>query len=451
LLRANGTLQPTSSVLRRGSAGHPNPGGTMRQPHWQRQLARHTGLTAVLVCSMAGGCGRPETFDVEAAAALPSPAGRVVRAASVQELQRAVRDVQSATTILVEPGRYVLTEPLVVGAGRSVAPLERIAIRGSTDNRDDVVFDGAGIEIGAAHETLVANLSIANTSGQSIHIMGEAGAERPHIYNVRFADATGAMIRASAGADAADETVDDGIVEYSVFEYTRTVPSRGPSSVVSVSGGKRWVLRHNVFRDISGRHELGRRLRLAIAFRAGSADAQTYNNLFVDCDRSIAYGMAQNDGVVDNTGGSIYNNFIVRQRGVRGDAGISLWGSPGTRVYHNTVIQNGTYERPIEYRYSSTKDVDIRNNLTDGPIAARDGARAMVAGNYMKALPEMFRNPRVGDLRLLESASQAIDRGVVLPGFAFDWDGEQRPAGRRPDIGADERRIGGSTAPPDLR
>jgi hypothetical protein len=35
-------------------------------------------------------------------------------------------------------------------------------------------------------------------------------------------------------------------------------------------------------------------------------------------------------------------------------------------VYHNTVIQNGTYKRPIEYRFASTTGVDIRNNLTDG-------------------------------------------------------------------------------------
>ena len=48
------------------------------------------------------------------------------------------------------------------------------------------------------------------------------------------------------------------------------------------------------------------------------------------------------DGAPDHTGGSFYNNFIYRQRGLRGDAGIMLWSSPGTRVYHNTIVQNGT-------------------------------------------------------------------------------------------------------------
>jgi hypothetical protein len=117
-----------------------------------------------------------------------------------------------------------------------------------------------------------------------------------------------------------------------------------------------------------------------------------------------------------------------------------LWGSPRTKVYHNTVVLNGTYRRPIEYRFGTTTTVDIRNNLTDGPIASRDGAQAVQAGNYTRATPGLFRNPRGGDFRLLPTAEEAIDRGVPVSGCPFDWDGDPRPAGPRPDVGADEHR-----------
>ena len=115
-----------------------------------------------------------------------------------------------------------------------------------------------------------------------------------------------------------------------------------------------------------------------------------------------------------------------------------LWAARDTKVYHNTVIQNGTYQRAIEYRYKATTGLDIRNNLTDGAIGSRNDAHATVTANYVRATLSMFRDPRSGDLRLLSGADQAIDRGVPLPGWTFDWDGDRRPLGARPDIGADE-------------
>jgi hypothetical protein len=50
----------------------------------------------------------------------------------------------------------------------------------------------------------------------------------------------------------------------------------------------------------------------------------------------------------------------------------------------------------------------------------------------------MFRNPRAGDLRLTSTATEAIDRGVQVADSPYDWDGDKRPIGSRPDIGADE-------------
>jgi hypothetical protein len=59
-------------------------------------------------------------------------------------------------------------------------------------------------------------------------------------------------------------------------------------------------------------------------------------------------------------------------------------------------------------------------------------------GNVVNATPEMFVSLEAGDLHLRVTASPAIDRGVAGPNVDTDWDGDTRPAGSAPDVGADE-------------
>ena len=44
----------------------------------------------------------------------------------------------------------------------------------------------------------------------------------------------------------------------------------------------------------------------------------------------------------------------------------------------------------------------------------------------------------------MPGATIAVDAGVSVAGAAIDWDGETRPWGARPDLGADEFVAGGS-------
>lgn len=46
-------------------------------------------------------------------------------------------------------------------------------------------------------------------------------------------------------------TVDDGVVEYCVFEYTVTGPADGYTNGVDVHAGKNWIIRFNLFRNIT--------------------------------------------------------------------------------------------------------------------------------------------------------------------------------------------------------
>jgi hypothetical protein len=172
---------------------------------------------------------------------------------------------------------------------------------------------------------------------------------------------------------------------------------------------------------------------------SGSSNTVCDGNVFLECERAIAYGLGPQAGFPhSHSGGVVSNNFIYREASQQVDASISVWDSPDTRVLHNTVIQNGTYPNAIEYRFASTTGVLIANNLTDGAIQQRDGASATVSSNLTNANASLFVDAASADLHLAASASAAIDQGQDLADCPADWDDEARPDGPARDIGADE-------------
>jgi hypothetical protein len=372
---------------------------------------------------------------------LPPPTGTVVTVATVAELESAVASLSSNTTILVQPGTYPLNAQLFVTG------VSNVAIRGATDDRNDVVIVGNGmnvpgvpfgIEVGAAQDVLIANLSIGEVQYSPLQLHGEMGCERVHIYNVRVFDAGEQFIKGTVDFGNPNG-VDDGILEYSVVEYTVIGPPNGYTNGIDIHFGSGWIIRYNLFRNIRVPPSAPQSLGPAVLMWSGSRDTVTFANTFIDCERAIAYGLGPQAGFTHgHQGGLICSNFIYRSAGVAGDSGISLWDSPGTQVLHNTVVQSGTYPTAIEYRFATTTGVAVENNLADGDVVARDGAQGVEAGNVTDATPGLFVQPSIGDLHLLPTAAAAIDQGVALAECGIDWDGEARPFGPGRDVGADE-------------
>ena len=109
-------------------------------------------------------------------------------------------------------------------------------------------------------------------------------------------------------------------------------------------------------------------------------------------------------------------------------------------VLHNTVVSSesaGGFFSSIDYRFANT-DVTIRNNIVRR-ITQRNGASATVDHNLEGAHLDLFMDPPAGDLHLVDSASAAIDQGVIDADAGLDIDGEPRDEGA-PDLGCDERR-----------
>ena len=344
---------------------------------------------------------------------LGRPVGAVVRVSTEAELQAAVAALKSNTTILVTPGIYRLTKTLYVKGS-----LQNIALRGATNNADDVLVMGQGMTAaavpygiwtgGSVRGITIANMTIRDVANHAIILNG--GTTSPRLYNLRLVNAGQQFVKANP--DGAGGGVDNGVVEYVVIEYdarSRDSYTNG----IDVHTGRNWVIRNSLFRNI--RAPQGALAGPAILVWNGSMNTTVEGNTFLNCQREIAFGLIDRTPF-DHSGGIVRNNFIYRDRSVAGDVAVGVFASPDTQVLHNTILVSGTFPHAIEYRFASAKGLTIRNNLLDADIHARDGATAMVAANYTSAIAALFVNAADGDLHLrpgapITVAGAGVDEG----------------------------------------
>lgn len=376
---------------------------------------------------------------------LPAPGGAIVNVATVAQLQNAVAAMASNTTVVIAPGTYNLSSTLYVNGAFS-----NVGIRGATNNRDDVVLVGKGMSVeggvpfgiwvgGDVRGITIANLTIRDVYYHPIIL--NAGTQSPLIHNVRLVNAGQQFVKANP--DGAGGGVDNGVVEYSVIEYT-TTSKDDYTNGVDVHTGDNWVVRHNLFRNI--RAPQGQLAGPAILMWNGSTNSLVDGNTFVDCQREISLGLMDRTPD-DHRGGVIRNNFIYRSPAVSGDTAVLVADSANTQVLHNSILLSGTYANAIEYRFAGSSGVVVANNALDASVAARDGAAGTASGNYTTASAALFVNAPAGDLHLKVTSIALIDKVSSVPSAAAaDWDGDPRPAGST-DIGADEYTSSAGTRP----
>ncbi len=399
--------------------------------------------------------------SIHSCAPLPPPSGTLVNVSTVPQLQNAVANLASNTTILIADGDYPLTQMLRFRSGVS-----NVALRGLSGNRGAVVLRGPGmsnpnfgnvphvISIEEADDVLIADLTLRDAYYHLVQVHGEDGPQRPRFHNLHLIDAGEQFIKGSTnGAQQPRRYTDGGVVACSLFEYTDRARS-WYTNAVDVLAGADWVIRDNVFRRI--RAPLGQLAGPAVLMWRNSLNTVVERNHFIECDRAIALGLSAPDinsrageAVFDHQGGVVRNNFIYRAGS--GDVGITVNYALNFKILHNTVLLNGTFPwGAIEYRFAASSGT-IRYNLTDAPIWQRDGATAALAGNVTNAQPGWFANAAAGDLHLLPSASAAIDQAAALADAPDDYDAQARPIGPAPDVGADEYGAPPPAAVSDLR
>lgn len=141
-----------------------------------------------------------------------------------------------------------------------------------------------------------------------------------------------------------------------------------------------------------------------------------------------------------NIGGIILNNMIYHaaSKGSYADTGITLVESPNTPVYNNTIFMENSFPWAIEYRFASTSNILVVNNLTNKQIIARNDATGILVKNIITAIHSWFVNPSNGDLYLASRVNKVIGVGQHLTGLTDDYDGQQRSLMTGIDISADQ-------------
>jgi hypothetical protein len=358
-------------------------------------------------------------------------------------------------TILLANGTYDLTNTLYI------VNVNNVTIRGLSGCQDVVLvgrrMDNAnygnvphGVWSNALH-TVVAHLTIRDVYAHPI--IFNAGAQAPHVYNVKLLNAGKQFIKANP--NGATSGVDYGLVEYSVIEYTAGPPATahgvgvGYTNGMSIHTANNWIIRGNLFKNFHTPDSSAYLWNPAVLVWNHSTNTLTERNTFVNVDRAVAYGLQANMGS-DHQGGIIRNNFIFMQpdllspsRKADSDAQILVWDSPGTQVFHNTILTNGNVVNAIEARFN-TMGAEIRNNLTDAPLGSRDGGSYSESGNLLTATAGMFVNATVGALHLQATATAVIDQAPALTSVLDDIDGDLRPSGVAYGIGADEFSASGA-------
>ncbi len=338
-------------------------------------------------------------------------------------------------TIALNSGTYQLTSNLLFIS----ANMANLTIRGVHGNRDSVTIKGLGwnnnqvthIFNVAADDFTLADVTIGEVFYHPIQIHSNNNsindADNCLIHNVRIYDAKEQLLKVSGGGSL---FADNGRVECCLFEFTGGVAYQYYTGGIDAHRSVNWVVKNNVFRGIrspdSGLAEH------AIHFWRESSGTLVEGNHINTCDRGIGFGLGgdTDDGHV---GGIIKNNFVHTNR----DVGIGLESSPDTKAYHNTVVTEN-YGNSIEYRFATTTNVHIANNLTDNLIKSRSGGTGTIESNYQTSTLDIFVDANNYDYHLSATHPNITDVGLTLNEVLIDYDCGPRSNHLGPDIGADE-------------
>ncbi|MFK7803934.1 MAG: hypothetical protein AB8G95_20035 [Anaerolineae bacterium] len=383
--------------------------------------------------------------------------GTIVNVSTVSELQNAVNSASANSSILIADGTYDLNGVYL----RIDVP--NVTLRSASGNREAVILDGNYqtteiIQVVRSNIT-IADLTLREAYYHPIHVSSsDEGGDvfNTLIYNVHIIDPGEQAIKINKAGDGV--YADNGVIACSHIELTDTgrpfIRNNCYTGGIDAHQARDWHVRDNRIEGFwcdSGLSEH------AVHFWRGSRDTLVERNVLVDNARGVGFGLvtsgsgrtysddvcpAAEGGYVDHFGGMVRNNFISAdddelfssQSGF--DCGICFWNACGAKAYHNTVASTQAPFSSIEWRFDYT-EVEIFNNLVTHQLRDRSG-EATVSGNLENQPLSIFTDMANGLLHLNSSATSAIDQASILSELSDDFDGQDRPIGRAPDIGADE-------------
>ena len=384
----------------------------------------------------------------------PDRPGKTVRVGNVEDLHLAILNAEPYETILIEDGIYMLKQSLVI------ENKSHLTISSASGDSSKVVLTGDGwgdfyhreriendpadlIIIRNSEDIFIADLTITELSHYGIKLDTETKTVKYnlkdiHIFRCHFKNIGTRAFKGTAAKDR--KHLVNGSVRYCLFENTK-IPDTSwlyngdYISSIDMMYLDTWTFSDNIFRNIRGANGGGRG---AIFIWNQSRNIVVERNIFIGCDRSIAFGNPSEPtyyepGTLHNYDGIIRNNFIVA--GHKLGKGIELVWADNTSIYHNSVYASDPDYTAIHY-FQKISRLSLANNLVRGRIFG-EGEEVISEGNIAGNQEGCFVNPETGDLHLTRQAKNAINKGVNLLSVTDDIDHQKRK--KNPDIGADQR------------
>lgn len=359
---------------------------------------------------------------------------RVVKVSTIAQLESAANNAISGDTILIADGTYMISE-----FGITVRT-NNVVIKSESGIRNNVVISGDGMNgsIQYAFWLSANNITIQSVTMQKVFyhlVKTDVNNDGIRVIDCVLKDANEQFIKI-AGSESVTDPSENGVVENCLFDFTAGIANQYYTGGVDCHKGKNWIIRNNTFKNI--RSPDNNPCEYAVHFWNNSEGTLVENNVIINCDRGIGFGMGDSKHI----GGTIRNNFIYHKAYTShdmGDVAISLESATNVSIYNNTIFFENDYPNAIEYRFTATTGIKIFNNLSNRAINLREGATGTVSNNITNAVASWFKNTVNGDLHLANAQlTSVIDKGSSVTELTADIDGDKRPQGTGIDIGADE-------------
>lgn len=373
----------------------------------------------------------------------------IINVSTVSQLQAAVATANSQggnVEIRLADGTYQITEQFGL-----LVTAPNVTFRSQSGNRASVVVRGDSsasnanirfIFVAHAPGLVIQDLTAELCRWSVVQIEQQNGGNAVTLRNAVLRNSGEHIIKGTVANTAVDSGGTSGLVEDCWIGFTSGYAPQSYNGGIDVHNAKNWIVRRNWFQGI--RSPDSTPCQHAVSFWNHCAGNEVYENIVLNCDRGIGFGLTDS-AHTQNIGGRIVNNFVCRtEAGNAPSVMIGLEKSPGTKVFNNTVYSadnQGGLNASIDYRFSATttaSGVEIRNNLCSHAVAARNGASAATGNNATNAQAGWFVNPAAGNLRLVSAQAGVVDAGATIASVPTDIDGTSRPQGSGYDIGAFE-------------
>lgn len=312
------------------------------------------------------------------------PTLQIINVNNEAQLYKAVHQAnqtKGATRIVLANGHYNIKQRLSFSGSH-------INLTSLSGDPSLVVLSGQGMKKSPSAEILIdvsgshislSGFTLQQSANHLIQVRAEKNADNFSLSNCVLRDSYEQLLKVSS-SPSSKTFADNGSIKNCVFEYTAGVGPQYYIGGIDAHSSRNWTIVGNTFKNIASPSQ--HVAEHAIHFWRKSANITVLNNTIENCDRGIGFGLG--DDIKNQTvGGLIANNSISNTNPSHQftDVGIILEASPNIDIINNKIIIDGTYPNAIEYRFAATKNVAIKDNVTNKSIVSRDGGQAELSGN----------------------------------------------------------------------